>query len=269
MRFHFRSAFCNNSLSADCLMNRNTPDRTAGTLIAVEGLDGAGKSTQVRILKEWLEHRGASVYLSEWNSSPLVRDATRIGKREHLLTPTTFSLIHCTDFADRHDRFIRPLVEDGAVVLADRYVYTAYARDTARGCDRKWIRDLYSFAIQPDLTIYLKISAAAALERILEARSKLKFHEAGMDRSLSPDPYDSFRMFQSRIEKEYERLAVEFGFVQIDGTATPDSQHAEIRSVVEERLETNGGWEPTSLGFTPPSDFEPNEDPDEPDDDDA
>jgi dTMP kinase len=250
-------------------MSANNQDRSPGTLIAIEGLDGAGKSTQVRLLKTWLESRSLRVHVTEWNSSPLVRDATRIGKRGHLLTPITFSLIHCTDFADRHDRFIRPLVKDGAVVLADRYVYTAYARDTARGCDPSWLRNLYSFAIRPELTIYLKIPAATALERILQDRSKLKFHEAGMDRSLSLDPHDSFRIFQSRIEEEYERLADEFGFVEIDGTATTDTQHAKIRSAVEECLQTSGVRDPKRPSFTPPSDFELNEDPDELDDDEA
>jgi dTMP kinase len=248
-------------------MNTTNPDRRRGTLIAFEGLDGAGKSTQIERLQAWLENSGARVHRTEWNSSPLVRDATRIGKQQHLLTPTTFSLIHCTDFADRHDRFIRPLVEDGAVVLADRYVYTAYARDAARGCYRQWLRDLYRYAIEPHLTIYLKISAAEALDRILSQRKGLKYHEAGMDRNFSRDPHDSFRIFQTRIEEEYERLAREFGFVSIDATLSPDGQHTRIRAVVEEHFRIEGKMETEGATFTPPSDFELNLDPDEPDDD--
>ena len=106
-----------------------TGSPVSGKLIAVEGLDGSGKSTQIYLLKRWLELRGYKVFFTEWNSSTIVRRATRRGKKRQLLTPTTFSLIHCTDFADRYDRTILPLLHSGAIVLADRYVYTAFARD--------------------------------------------------------------------------------------------------------------------------------------------
>ena len=108
----------------------------AGKLIAIEGLDGSGKSTQVYLLKRWLELDGYKVFFTEWNSSAIVKKATRKGKKRQLLTPTTFSLIHCTDFADRYERQIRPLLNAGYIVLADRYIFTAFARDAVRGCDR-------------------------------------------------------------------------------------------------------------------------------------
>src|SRR6476660_3130033 len=126
----------------------------AGKLVAVEGLDGSGKSTHVYLLKRWLELDGYKVFFTEWNSSAIVRKATRKGKKRQLLTPTTFSLIHCTDFADRYERQIRPLLNAGYIVLADRYVYTAFARDIVRGCNPAWVKKIYEFAIKPEIVFY-------------------------------------------------------------------------------------------------------------------
>lgn len=208
-----------------------------GKLIAVEGLDGSGKSTQIYLLKRWLELRGYKVFFTEWNSSTIVRQATRKGKKRQLLTPTTFSLIHCTDFADRYDRTILPLLNAGAIVLADRYIYTAFARDAVRGCNRDWLRSLYSYARRPDLTFYFKVPLDVALGRILEGRPQLKYHEAGMDLNLSTDPYESFRLFQGMIQEEYERLTGEFDFMVVDATAAPEQQQLDVRRIVEERIE--------------------------------
>src|SRR6201988_316848 len=127
-----------------------TGEPIAGKLVAVEGLDGSGKSTQVYLLKRWLELDGYKVFFTEWNSSAIVRKATRKGKKRQLLTPTTFSLIHSTDFPDRYERQILPLLNAGYIVLADRYIFTPFARDAVRGCDRKWLRTLSSYAAPPD-----------------------------------------------------------------------------------------------------------------------
>ncbi|NDC39685.1 MAG: thymidylate kinase, partial [Proteobacteria bacterium] len=113
-----------------------------GRLIAVEGLDGSGKSTQIALLRRWLELEDYKVFFTEWNSSTVVKKVTKKGKEERSLTSTTFSLIHCTDFADRYERQILPLLRAGYLVLADRYVFTAFARDAVRGCDREWLRQL-------------------------------------------------------------------------------------------------------------------------------
>jgi dTMP kinase len=133
-----------------------------GKLIVVEGLDGSGKSTQAHLLRRWLEIGGYRVYFTEWNSSPLVRNVTKRGKKEQLLTPTTFSIIHATDFADRFERQILPMLHAGYLVLADRYIYTAFARDAVRGVDREWVRNLYHFAVKPD-----QIGRASCRERVL------------------------------------------------------------------------------------------------------
>ncbi|MDO9068678.1 MAG: dTMP kinase, partial [Deltaproteobacteria bacterium] len=157
-----------------------------GKLIAVEGLDGSGKSTQIHLVKRWLELEGYKVFFTEWNSSPLLRQSVKNGKREQLLTPTTFALIHCTDFADRYERQILPLLHAGYIVLADRYIFTAFARDAVRGCDRDWVKSLYSYAVHPHVTFFFDVPLEMALSRIMSGRAKLKHYEAGMDMGYSP-----------------------------------------------------------------------------------
>lgn len=208
-----------------------------GRLIAVEGLDGSGKSTQIRLLKRWLELEGYKVFFTEWNSSELVKKATRKGKKKKLLTATTFSMIHATDFADRYERQILPLLKGGYLVLADRYIYTAFARDAVRGCDRQWLRRMYRFARHPDLAVYFDVPLETALGRILEGRPALKYHEAGMDLGLSEDPYESFRLFQGRIHEEYGRITGEYPFVKIDASLPPDVQQTQMREQVRRSID--------------------------------
>ncbi|MGH8013706.1 MAG: dTMP kinase, partial [Candidatus Binataceae bacterium] len=159
----------------------STPHPYPGRLIAVEGIDGSGKSTQLMLLDRWLRTRGYPVHFTEWNSSRLVRRAMRRGKKKNLLTPTTFSLLHAVDFADRMTYQILPPLKAGMIVLADRYVYTAFARDVARGVHPEYVRAVYNFALRPDLTLYFRVPIEISLERLLAGRAKLKYHEAGMD----------------------------------------------------------------------------------------
>ncbi|HZL98135.1 MAG TPA: dTMP kinase [Terriglobales bacterium] len=210
---------------------------TPGKLIAVEGLDGSGKSTQVYLLKRWLDLSGYKVFFTEWNSSSIVREATRKGKKRNLLTPTTFSLIHCTDFADRYERNILPMLKAGFIVLADRYKFTALARDTVRGCSQEWVEQLYSFAFQPDITFYFSLPLRTALDQILVGRPALKYHEAGMDLGLSPDPVESFKIFQGRILKAYETLARRHRFTRIDSDSPVEAIQEDVRGVLRERID--------------------------------
>jgi dTMP kinase len=208
-----------------------------GKLIAVEGLDGSGKSTQIALLRRWLEISGHKVIFTEWNSSMLVKNATRKGKRRRLLTPTTFSMIHATDFADRYERQILPLLRGGYIVLADRYTYTAFARDAVRGCDREWVRNLYSFARHPDIVFFFDVPLTVALGRILSGRPRLKYHEAGMDLHLSEDIVESFRIFQGMIHEEYGIIKKEYNFVVINGTEVPEQQQQAMRDIVARRID--------------------------------
>jgi len=210
--------------------------RFPGKLFIVEGIDGSGKSTQIALLQKWLESEGYVTFFSEWNSSPLVREVTRRGKKKQMLTPMTFSLIHATDFADRTERHIIPPLKSGALVLADRYIYTAFARDVARGVDRNWVRGMYQFAVKPTLGFYFRISLDEAMKRILGGRDAIKFYEAGMDLKLSDDLEESFRIFQSRIIEEYEKMVDEFGLVAIDATRSIEEQQADVRRIVSEAL---------------------------------
>ena len=213
-----------------------TPNRHRGKLIVVEGIDGSGKSTQISLLSQWLRSRGFAVAFSEWNSSPLVHDTTRRGKKKEMFTPTTFSLIHATDFADRTERYILPLVRAGAMVCADRYAYTAFARDVARGVDPQWVRNLYSFAIRPNIAFYFRTPLDVALGRILGGRDALKYYEAGMDLRISRDREESFRIFQGRILAEYEGMSEEMGFHVIDATQSIEDQQRQMRSIVVREL---------------------------------
>jgi dTMP kinase len=215
-------------------MNRRPPQYkeslvVSGILIVVEGIDGSGKSTQIHLLDKWLRYRGLPVFMTEWNSSETVKEITSKGKKKASLTPTTFSLLHATDFADRYERNIFPLMRAGYIVLADRYVYTAYARDVVRGCSQQWIHKTYDFAIKPDVTFYFRLPVDIAADRILSGRPKLKYYEAGMDLNLSNDPYESYRIFQSRIIDEYESMITPEGFTVIDGTTGIEEQQAEVR----------------------------------------
>ncbi len=208
-----------------------------GKLIAVEGLDGSGKSTQIHLVHEWLTGLGYRVAFSEWNSSDLVKAATKKGKKRQLLTPTTFSLIHATDFTDRYERQILPFLKAGYLVLCDRYVFTSFARDAVRGCDRGWLRRMYSFARVPDITFYFRAPLEVAMGRILGGRPRLKYFEAGMDLGLSPDITESFRIFQGRVMEEYQRMADEFGFTVIDATLPIPDQQRRVREIVSGRVD--------------------------------
>src|SRR5512147_2698123 len=134
-----------------------------GKLIVVEGIDGSGKSTQAQLLQKWLSSSGVSVFFTEWNSSTLVKKATKMGKKKNMLTPTTFSLLHATDFADRFIYQILPPLKAGMVVVADRYAFTGFARDAARGVDPQWVREVYSFALRPDVTFYFQVNTSVSL----------------------------------------------------------------------------------------------------------
>jgi dTMP kinase len=218
-----------------------TPHQYPGRLIVVEGIDGSGKTTQLGLLAKWLASSGLPVIVTEWNSSTLVKAATKAGKKKNLLTPTTFSLLHATDFADRLLYKIVPPLKAGMTVLADRYAYTAFARDVARGVDGQWVRDLYGFAVKPDLALYFRVPIETSLDRLLARRVKLKFYEAGMDMGWSSDVNESFRLFQGKVLGEYDRLVEEFGLQVIDATGGIPDQQRRVRKLVGRELERTNG----------------------------
>ena len=215
----------------------DTPHNYPGRLLVVEGIDGSGKTTQLGLLAKWLAAGGHRVFVTEWNSSALVKAATKSGKKKNALTPMTFSLLHATDFADRLLYKIIPPLKAGMIVLADRYAYTAFSRDVARGVDRQWVRDLYSFAVQPNLAVYFRVNIDVSLDRLLARRVKLKFYEAGMDMGWSSDPTESFRIFQSKVLEEYDRIVPEHRLSVVDATGSITDQQRIFRRLVSEQLE--------------------------------
>src|SRR3972149_494290 len=208
-----------------------------GKLFIVEGIDGSGKSTQLDLLHKWLVRRGYLVAFTEWNSSPVVRQTTKKGENNKLPPPASFCLIHAADLADRVEHQILPALQAGAIVLADRYAYTAFARDGARGVDREWVRAIYRFAVRPTVAFYFRVPLDESLQRILVGRPELKYYEAGLDVGLADDPYESFRLFQGRILEEYEHIVEEFGLTTVDATQPLVQQQARGRTLVQaERL---------------------------------
>ncbi|HEX8966869.1 MAG TPA: hypothetical protein VF937_03250, partial [Chloroflexota bacterium] len=151
--------------------------------------------------------------------------------------PMSFSLIHAADFASRTYSQIMPALQSGAIVLADRYVYTAYARDAARGVNRAWLRRLYSFAVPPTLAFYFDVPLEEAMRRISVGRAELKYYEAGRDLGLSNDPYESFEIFQRLIREEYECVVKEFGLVRMDATQSLVYQQRRMRELVRPHLD--------------------------------
>lgn len=217
-------------------MKRYGEHRFPGKLFVVEGIDGSGKSTQLSLLFQWLKAEGYGVVFSEWNSSPLVRDITRRGKKKRMLTPSTFCLIHATDFADRMEHNIIPLLKAGAVVLCDRYIFTAFARDVVRGMDSKWVRELYSFAVKPTVAFYFRAPLEVAMKRLMDGRDGFKYYEAGLDLELTEDPEESFKLFQSRIIEEYEKMVPEFDISAVDATLPIEAQQTQMRQLVKSKL---------------------------------
>ncbi len=229
------------------------PHRYPGKLFVVEGIDGSGKSTQVKLLHRWLKSRGHTVFFTEWNSSALVKETTRIGKKKRVLTPTTFSLLHATDFADRLFYNIIPPLKAGMVVLADRYAYTAFARDVVRGVDPAWVRQLYGFAVKPDIAFYFRVPVDVSLGRVLSGRQEIKYYEAGMDMGLSDDPVKSFSEFQRRIAEEYEQIVKEYGLCVIEAESDIDAQQEQVREHVLRVLNASKRREEKSTWRAPSS----------------
>jgi len=218
------------------LNNLTTRHEYPGKLFVVEGIDGSGKTTQLSLLAKWLSAAGHPVFVTEWNSSALVKAATKTGKKKNALTPMTFSLLHATDFADRLLYNIIPPLKAGMIVLADRYAYTAFSRDAARGVDRRWVRELYSFAVRPDLAVYFRVPIEVSTDRLLARRVKLKFYEAGLDMGWSTNAVESFRLFQGKVLEEYDRIVDEFDLSVIPAEGSITEQQRTFRKIVTEYL---------------------------------
>ncbi len=219
----------------------DTPPKTKhgypGLLIAIEGTDGSGRTTQIEKLREWLAIESYGVMVSEWKTSRLMARVIDKAKERNLLNANTFSLLYATDFADRLEGNIIPALKAGLIVLTDRYTYTAFVRDVARGVSRNWVKSLYDFVPEPDLVFYLKMPVDVLLKRIISTTG-LDYFESGRDIGLSTDFYESFKIYQRRILTEYSKLAKEYDFITIDGTQKISTIQSKMRSRIKELLDT-------------------------------
>ena len=209
------------------------PARRRGLLIAFEGPDGSGKTTQRKLFKAWLESEGHDVVTTKWNSSPLVKPLIKSRKALHVLNPTEFSLLHAADFRHRAERVILPSLWAGKTVIADRFLFTGLARDVARGLDLDWVLNLYAPLLWPDLVFYFSVSPATSGLRVTTTRVP-NFYEAGQDVTEVEDPVDSYYRFIARVVREYESLALIFNFITIDAERSIRDQHAELRRLFRE-----------------------------------
>jgi dTMP kinase len=218
-------------------------DNYPGKIIAIESTDGVGRTTQIRLLREWLEVQGYGVVETEWTRSTLMQPTIEIAKSSNTLNKLTFVLLYACDFADRLEKEVIPALKAGFIVLADRYIYTAIARAGVRGVDSEWIRRLYGFAIAPHLVFYLKIDVDALARRVLESGG-MDYWESGMDMKAGDDIFDNFRNYQRQLLKEYTSMSDEFGFRVLDGRKSVNWIQEELRRQIGEFLGEAGGPKP-------------------------
>jgi dTMP kinase len=210
--------------------------RLRGSLIVIEGTDGVGRSTQIEQLIPWLELQGYAVTNTGWTRSTLLAETINDAKAGHALTVTTFSLLYAADFADRLENNVIPALRAGFIVIADRYMYTAFARNAVMGAERQWTRDLFGCALIPDLVLYLKIDVGHLVPRVLEGKG-MDYWESGMHLALGSDIFESFVRYQTRLTREYNRLAREFRFTTVDARKPIDQIQGDLRRHISAYLE--------------------------------
>ena len=207
-----------------------------GKLIVIEGTDGVGRSTQIERLTEWLQMERYGVISTGWRRSPLVGRAINRAKTGNTLNPLTLSLLYAADFADRLENQIIPALDGGFIVLADRYMYTAFARNVVRGVDPQWIRRVFGFALKPDLILYLDVDVQTLVPRVMGSEKELDYWEAGMDLCLSPNLYDSFVEYQTRLLGEFDKMKTEFGFITIDAARSVEDVYVDLQAEIRKFL---------------------------------
>src|SRR6202167_2706960 len=204
----------------------------SGKLVVIEGADGSGRSTEVELLKEWLEIEGHAVVDTGLRRSTLVSEEIDRAKQGHTLGATTMALLYAADFGDQLENKIVPALSAGSTVLADRYIYTLMARAVVRGASRDWARRLYGFALRPDLVVFLEARPEILLHRAISKYGSLDYWESGMDLSLSRDLFESFFLYHDQLSKEIAWVGSEYGFHRVDANRHPEQVDAEVRQLV-------------------------------------
>ena len=201
----------------DAIHLKQRKELLPGRLIVIEGTDGVGRSTQLSLLRPWLESSGYAVVDTEMTRSVLAGAGLKQAKEGHTLGPITLNLFYATDFVDRFEQQILPALRAGFIVLTDRYIYSLMARAIVRGADPRWIRSIYGLALKPDAIFYLRIGIETLIPRILQGGG-FDYWESGMDMRLGDDLYDSFVRYQTRMLAQFEQMAGEYKFQSIDAT---------------------------------------------------
>ena len=208
-------------------------EQLAGKLIAVEGADGSGRSTQIAMLVEWLEGSGHSTVQVGLKRSSLVSEELSRAQEGNILSRTTLSLFYATDFADQLENTMLPALRAGQMVLADRYIYTLMARDMVRGMDEEWLKNLYGMALVPDAVFYLNVAPEQLVQRTFAKYSSLDYWESGMDLGLARDMFDSFLKYQALMARQFKRLRHIYGFHIIDGHGSVAAINGELRKRID------------------------------------
>ena len=221
-----------------------------GVLVALDGVDGSGRATQLELLAIWLQTQGYGVVSTAWNSSKLVARTIREARQQNSLTPLTYSILHATDVAARQEAEIIPALRAGYVVLVDRSIFTALARDMARGVDAAWLHNLYAFGLRPDLAFYLRIDAAQSIERVAGVGGEASIDEA-IESASAGAVLDSFVRFQGRVIDEYERLVEPFELRAIDATLPIKAQQDQLRAAVADCLDARERAAPPTTLMNP------------------
>ena len=210
----------------------------SGKLIVIEGTDGVGRTTQINLLKPWLEEQGHAVLDTGMTRSPLAGEGIRRAKEGNNLGRVTQSLFYATDFVDRLENEIVPALRSGFIVLTDRYVYSLMARAFVRGMDSKWIRSIYSVALKPDATFYLRLSIDQLIPRGVFSRG-FDYWESGMDLYPGRDMYDCFCNYQTALLAEFDRLSEEYKFDVIEASADAEHVFERLKAGIFKVLETD------------------------------
>jgi dTMP kinase len=210
-----------------------------GKLIVLEGTDGVGRSTHIRLLKLWLENHGHAVLDTGMTRSALAGKRLKKAKEGHTLGGITMSLFYATDFADRLENEMIPALRAGFVVLTDRYIYSLMARAIVRGADPEWLREVYGFALKPDAIFYLRVKIDDLVTRVLQSTG-FDYWESGMDIHLGDDMYDSFVTYQTRLLGEFDKMVESYGFNVIDASRPIEEVFDDLRQRIEPAVEKNG-----------------------------
>ena len=210
----------------------------AGKLIVLEGTDGVGRSTQINLLRTWLETQGFGVSDTGLRRSTLTQPGLEAAKQGHTLSPLTMSLFYATDFADRLENQIIPALRAGFIVLSDRYFFSVIARDIVRGADPNWARKVYGFALVPDLILYLKADIDTLITRIVHGRG-INYWEAGMDIRCADNYFDSFVVYQQKLMEQFEVMSQEYNFITIDANGSPQKVDIDLRKHITAMLQKN------------------------------